>query len=384
MELGILVALISAVIAILTFGYLVTVGSKSLPEWWRDRRRIESPPPKQLTRRSADEDNSNRLQPESGNIAEEIVADVSEILFKATERLTTVSCNDGERIAFGGFSKRLYVLFWNSKRLKEMLDHKGVVRNVIFHPSQNVIASAGDDGFVYLTSPSNREFQVIGQHDGPVYCVAFHPKEKTLVSVGKDAMVKFWAIENAPIQRIGTQPKYAMRPIDKYRNKEGSVFAVDFDPSGTSIATAGVKGAIHLIDTRTRKSRKLNGSKDTAFCVRFDPTGKFVAAGSADGTLRIWNLETDQREEFRGHEDTARWLSFHRSGRLLVSGSKDRSLRLWDLTTKRCWILEGHTDYVYSVEFAPGGTHILSCSGDGTVRVWPLPSAALALLEQDA
>lgn len=379
-----IITVIAGLAGIISLLYLMFIGQKSLPEYWRQLRESKKNPQALMPE---DGDTPSLISGEQQEVVNkpnhiENTVDLSTTLYTEAKRITSLYCSDnGRDLAIGGFSQRVSIISLTSRQAVEVSSHRGIIRNIKIFSSTQAIASCADDGLIQVTYPSTKEFRIVGQHDGPAYCVAFHPSGKMLASAGKDSLAKVWTIEKAPIQKRGSEPRYSEQQPAVFKHKEGTLFAVDFNNTGDLLATAGTKGITFVWNMQNSKPRKLAGFKETVFCVRFDPTGQYLAAGGADGTVRIWNLLTEHCRVLPGHEDSVRWVSFHPSAKLLVSASKDRTLRLWDLTSMQCWVMEGHTDYIYSAEFHPDGKRFFSVSGDGTLREWPLPPTVLNVLE---
>jgi|ERR1044072_6229863 WD40 repeat protein len=359
---------LATIVALLAFAYTILIGSRTIPEWLAEQRKRSDEKAKQKSHPSPDAPHPPSQVTHS--------AFTGTVLYREDHRLTTVACSpDGEYVAFGGFSQRVYVLSLATSQVEIGESHTGIIRSVHFRSSGDAVVSAADDGLVKVTSFRHKELMIPGRHDGPVYSAAFHPSEELIASAGKDGVIRLWDLARAPIFRPGSDASKVITnaPVTVMRNAKGAVFAIAFDKTGKTLASGGVDGSVALWDLPTGSPRYLTGFAHTVFSVCFHPDGEHVAAGASDGTIRLWNLKANSCRLLVGHLDTARWLAFAPAGDLLVSASKDRTLRVWELASERSWVLDGHQDYVYGVAFRPSGDRILSVAGDGTLRLWPVP-----------
>jgi WD40 repeat protein len=361
MDPSLILTILGTILTAISVLWLLVYGSKTIPELRRERKNKVS---------ASEAKNPGELTEQSGSFFKSVV------LYKGEHRLTSVSCSpSGDYVALAGFSSRPLIVSTDSASVEEAEAHNGIIRSVKFHPDDHAIASAGDDGAIKIAYPREKRVNFVGFHDGPVYSVTFHPDKRLLASGGKDGTIRLWDTQQASIYRFESEVvRQAPKPALSYDHKEGAVFDIDFNKTGTLLASGGLGGSVRLWNLSSGESEYLAGFQETVFCVCFDPTAEHLAASGAEGDIRVWSLSTRECQTFIGHADTARWLCFDPSGRLLVSASKDRTVRVWELATKRSWILDGHDDYVYSVSFHPSGKKVFSAGGDGTLRMWDLSS----------
>lgn len=368
--MDLLIAILGLLFTAVGVIWMMFWGSRTLPEWWRGRKRYNRPDPdilNMLDEPPATLDSYPQRQPEP-----------SMILYEDKGRLTTLSVSaDGHLIAFAGFSGCVRILALQTGTVTEVAQHDSIVRIVRFHPVQNALASAGDDGLVRLTYIDSAEVRFIGKHECPVYSVLFDDSGEFLFSASRDGTIRTWEVAAAPVLLGHPTPRPPeTTPVALQRHPEGCIFSLDRRPADRLLLSAGVHGAIYLWDPDGKTSHHLGSLKHTVFCASFARRGTLIAAGVADGTIWLWQRPECESTRLTGHLDAVRCVAFDGSGRFLASASKDRTVRIWDCTTKRCWILSGHIDYVYAVEFHPIEHRLFSVAGDGTLRSWTLPVPA--------
>jgi len=151
------------------------------------------------------------------------------------------------------------------------------------------------------------------------------------------------------------------------------VVALAFDPTGTTLASAGFDGDVKLWDAKSeRLLRTFEGHQDWVWSIAFDPKGKILASASDDASIRLWNVASGEPiNVLRGHSGRIFAVAFDLRGEVLASGGGDRTVRLWDPATGRLLrTLEGHTEGVTEVAFSPDAQLLASRGKDDSIRLW--------------
>ncbi|GAA2333715.1 TIR domain-containing protein [Streptomyces kunmingensis] len=203
-------------------------------------------------------------------------------------------------------------------------------------------------------------------HPDRVQGVDFAPDGTTLATCGYDGAVHLW-------DTAGGDAKG--KPL---RVPGGAVTDVAFAPAGTTLATGSEDGTIRLWDVRTRRlmGRPLVGHQGLAADVEFRPgsRSRLLASAGSDGTVRLWDVRTHRTQAtLRAHDDAATSVAFSPDGRLLATAGWDRTARLWSVgkgAPQQLRTFTGHRDWLRRVAFAPDGATIATSSADGTARVW--------------
>jgi WD40 repeat protein len=77
---------------------------------------------------------------------------------------------------------------WNAR----VLDlHNGIVRGLAFQPNSLLLASAGDDGCLYLWEKAKRVGQIFNGAEG-FSCLAWHPSGEQLAAGGQQGELLVW------------------------------------------------------------------------------------------------------------------------------------------------------------------------------------------------
>lgn len=175
-------------------------------------------------------------------------------------------------------------------------------------------------------------------------------------------------------------PPIRWSPADTVQVRERAqperVFAVEFHPDGSLLATISTAGTAQLWTVpRLEKRGGPLGHDGTVRRVAFSPDGRTIATAGADLTVRIWQVHTGKLQFRLRHDDAHNpdtflpELAFNKSGTLLAVADLQGKLRVWDLGTGRAVKGIPEVKHVRSLAFRPFHHLVVAGSSDGTSRV---------------
>ncbi len=209
------------------------------------------------------------------------------------------------------------------------------------------------------------------------------------------ALRQYFAIHGSPGEDRQRSTFAEMLLRSRFENGEhtlyqhrGAVYAAEFSPDGTFIASAGADGRIHLYERSTRKLTSLppdapaNGKEINALAFLGD--GTLLAAGGDDGFVRIWDwskhqLLTELTPELFGVTNVLD-VCFSPNRKLLAVATRRGEVRFFSTTN---WQeLPGrrltHPGPVNSVSFSVDSGFLVTACEDCHVRVWDLTQITVA------
>jgi len=210
--------------------------------------------------------------------------------------------------------------------------HEGPIVALAVSPGGGTLASASWDRTVRLWPLAGGPPIVLKGHQQNVNGVAFAPDGTALVSAGYDGTVRSWPLPQpaspivvelpAPLNAVATAPDgeiaaagadgnvYFLPPSGERLGATTAlpapIVALAISRDGQRIATAGINGAVALIDLKTQNViRTLVGPGMPVWSVAFLPDGRTLLTGGGDRAIRRWDAETGEPLDppMRGSED---------------------------------------------------------------------------------
>ena len=163
-----------------------------------------------------------------------------------------------------------------------VLQHPGIVRQVLFHPDGQRLATASRDGVIRLWNVVDG--QLLGsQATGAaiVHELAFAPDGSVLTSAQSDGSVRFW--DGATLLDLGAG-----------RGHAAYVSGVAYLDDGRPV-TCAWDGTVRVWPVRPRaRSRALTGMVGNTMRLELHPSEPWIAACSLGGEVAAWNYESGQ------------------------------------------------------------------------------------------
>jgi WD40 repeat protein/transcriptional regulator with XRE-family HTH domain len=284
--------------------------------------------------------------------------------------LSVTFSHDGHFLAIGDTNDQIYI--WKIAGNRLILEHiftshNHWVRVLAFSPDSRMIASAGEDGKVYLREvDTGKDPASFDGHIDRVRSLAFSTDGKYLASGSDDKTVRVW---NLPRKEF----------ITALTNHKDKVRSVVFHPNSNILISASQDNHICVWEIHNQSVRLLRSfelSENDGNILRtltISPDGKTLASGSDDGVVRLWNLETGAftRSFEQRHTNWLRSIVFSPNGDKLASASEDETICVWDVNTSECLhTLKGHTGRVWSVSFHPYRSWLVSGDDGLKVKFW--------------
>ncbi len=193
---------------------------------------------------------------------------------------------DGEILAIGGGDGAVHVWKAGSGQQLRLLQRPlgTVVCSIALSPNGATLACAVHDLRVlhsgsldlWQVSTGDKVHQLVG-HQDTVRCVVFCPTREILASAGDDGTVRIWEVATG--KQLGQLVH------------EGEVLCVAFSPDGKTIASGGTEKRVRLWEVATKRERlELGGHLAGISSLVFSRDGRLVASGSKDCTALVWDI----------------------------------------------------------------------------------------------
>jgi WD40 repeat protein/DNA-binding SARP family transcriptional activator len=157
-------------------------------------------------------------------------------------------------------------------------------------------------------------------------------------------------------------------------------FGVDFNPSGTLIASSGANSSAIIREFPSGQERLvLQGHSGDMFGVgvSFSPDGKRILTASADGNAKVWNVMTgEQLLTLQGHTASVNAGVFNSNGNYVATTSSDGTVRVWDANSGD-ELLKLNLISPASIAFHPNGYQLviaIDLESNGAIEIWDVTS----------
>ncbi|PVU94287.1 hypothetical protein BB561_002669 [Smittium simulii] len=173
---------------------------------------------------------------------------------------------------------------------------------------------------------------------------------------------------------------------DDDKKKLTAIFSVDFDPTGTRLATAGMDNKIRLwnpiafsdFETPSNNGKYLVSSADDMVILIWEQsfdTDFALQAGNLSQNKAFGACETAETwrpiKRLTGHESDVVDVAWAPHNQFLASCGLDNNIFIWDgQTFDKIHKITGHSEFVKGLSFDPTGELLASQSDDRTMKVW--------------
>jgi len=282
---------------------------------------------------------------------------------------------DDQMFAAGGYRT---VMIWNSYDLADepnILSHEinSWIEDILWNQdgSRLLTVSSANNAILSLWNLANiseeqlKPIQLIGhEKDTSIYAVAWHPSGKWIASGGEDRTIRFWDAETG-------------QELQKLEHAH-SVWHVEWSVAGDTLLATTELGEIELwhlsndpdLIVEEEPDLILKGHDVRVLYATWNSDESLILSASVDDSARVWDALTGE-EKFRliGHTDDVNWATWNQGETLILTASKDGTARVWDAESgKEVAVLTGHTGPVRQAFWLPDESRIVTYSDDGTVR----------------
>ncbi len=165
-------------------------------------------------------------------------------------------------------------------------------------------------------------------------------------------------------------PLYLLRKHTKHADH------LSFSPDGKTLASADIRGAIHIWDIDTGKHKKRLKNQLSVLSMTFNKNGDTLGVVTSHDTVRVWDTNTwEIKQEFKEvlkiTELTAMSVTISTDNFLVGTGNMDSSVSLSDpVSGVNRQMNKSHGDsFVGSVTFNQDET-LLASASFGNIRIW--------------
>jgi WD40 repeat protein/energy-coupling factor transporter ATP-binding protein EcfA2 len=205
-------------------------------------------------------------------------------------------------------------------------------------------------------------------HRGTVHQIVFSPTQQQFATAGEDGTIRIWSLKTRSIDKVlwwrGRQTSDTIQD-----SASTSIISIAFSPDGkqlAAIAKNSTQVQVWSVESGAVQFQLNNYGQATKLA--FSSVGKWIAAASTDNTVRVWNVTNGQLQTTLSHSTTVQSLELSPDGQQLLTASGN-TVQLWQISSGRSLKKLHHASPVNSATFSPNGQLIATVCEDGSLRL---------------
>ncbi len=310
--------------------------------------------------------------------------------------------NDGACFASADHSGRITI--WSPDidlPLGHLSGHSGLISQLAFHPNNQQLISAGDDGLVRVWQLMPALSKILATADkggtglsvvaGQSSVIQSTAGDCRLINAQTGEVIREFSGSDTLLTDATVAPNNSFLLQSSVDGKsslvnfsDGSAMGIvaghlgaisdsAISSDGQLFATAGVDGTVRLW-TRPVNAVNLSGHAAAIRGVATATSGQWVATISDDMTTRIWNNAGALVRQLGGHVQPLRAVATRDDDALLATGDAEGTVWIWNPSTGTAeGVVAAHTSAIASLAFSSDRNSLITASSDGVIRSWTLP-----------
>ncbi|PSB22803.1 hypothetical protein C7B76_02500 [filamentous cyanobacterium CCP2] len=260
--------------------------------------------------------------------------------------------------------------------LLKTLPHQGLVFGLSFSPDGRSLVTSSFDTQVRLWqvgNPSAPEFgtllRTLSGHGAGVMSVIYHPTNDLIISAGLDGTINLWQPDGSLVRTL--------------KNDSG-INNLAFSPNGQTFVSVSIDGVVKLWRHDGTALTTFQGHDGEIRGVVVSPDGQTILSGGLDKTVRFWKPGGMPFLTILRHETEVTGLAVSPDGKRIISGTNSGELYLWDQKGALLRSLNAHTGKIQDITFDGDGKQFATAGGDGAVKLWDRNGKLLEVLVEAA
>lgn len=219
-------------------------------------------------------------------------------------------------IAAGSTDKRIHILDFETGALLHKIEswegHRNTVNQIMFSPDGNQIASAGEDGLIYIwNSKDFSKSMLLTGHQTGITGLSWDKKSETLYSTDKSGMLYRWDLMHPNINhyRVCINGPWQLPVTEDY-------FLAPCSDSSLTVRRITDGHIIHQI------------SSSPGLCGDISSDGRYLATASFDGRISFYDMQSESGFYQANHKERVDGIAILENTEQLISVGGN-TLKVW-------------------------------------------------------
>jgi WD40 repeat protein len=289
------------------------------------------------------------------------------------------------------------------------------VTSLAWSPDGTQLSVLGTEGTLVSRNPVSGDILTThtGHHHGGFEC-AWHPTEAILASSGQDGWVRFWSPGSSEpsggfeagaawVEHLSWSPagKHLAasagkklliwspsenRILHTLSDHKSTLSAIEWRRDGKAVAVS-CYGMVRFYLPDSGAVAETLPWKTSLISLALSPDNRWIAAGTQEQSVQIWELPFRPGDELAmsGYEAKVRELAWHPSGRYLATGGSSQVM-VWDCSGAgpagtSPTLLEAHEERISALQYQSKGHLLASAGSDSRVLLWNVRKSVNPLVE---
>jgi WD40 repeat protein len=282
---------------------------------------------------------------------------------------------DGSLIASASLDKTAKLWKRDGTVLKT-LPHQGLVFGVNFNADGRSLVTGAFDNQVRIWRvgrPSAPEFgtllKTLGGHSSGITSVVYRPTGDLIASAGQDGTINLWHSDGRLVKTLDPREGFTR---------------LAFSPDGQTFASVNLNGGVKLWRHTGESIATFQGHDGEGRGVTFSPDGQTILSASLDRTVRFWKPGGMPFVTILRHETEVSGLAMSLDGERIVTGTSSGKVYLWNRKGELLRSLNAHEGRMQEIAVNQTNQEFATTSGDGAVKLWNHNGDLLNIFEETA
>ncbi|HTF68447.1 MAG TPA: hypothetical protein VK638_37790 [Edaphobacter sp.] len=247
----------------------------------------------------------------------------------------------------------------NGRHLKRWDAHRFSATVIAWHPHEDLLATAGQDGKVSIWNPEDdAPSHVLECGTSWVEHLAWSPSGEHLATAcGR--ILRIWSRTGELLQTFDEQPN--------------TIAGIDWRADSQELVSA-CYGQVVFWSPSSNTPKRTFEWKGSMLCIAWSPDGRYLCHGNQDSTVHFWIVASGKELQMSGYPLKVAQIAWDRRSKYLATAGSPQ-ITVWDCSGKgpagrRPQTLKHHLFPLRAMRYQSDGPLLASGCAEGRVAIW--------------